>query len=109
MPKLSVIMGVYNGEPYLRDAIDSVLGQTFEAFEFILIDDGSTDATFGDDVQPVAKRERQLGCALRLALPSARLPPRRPGRGKMKKLKDRLKKYFRESGSHPMSECNRGH
>lgn len=43
MPKVSVIMSVYNGEEYLREAIDSILNQTFEDFEFIIVDDGSTD------------------------------------------------------------------
>lgn len=36
-------MSVYNGEKYLREAIDSILNQTFTDFEFIIIDDGSTD------------------------------------------------------------------
>ena len=45
MPKVSVIMSVYNGEEYLREAIDSILNQTFEDFEFIIVDDGSTDRT----------------------------------------------------------------
>lgn len=43
MPKISVIMGVYNGEKYLHDAIDSVLNQSFKDFEFIICDDGSMD------------------------------------------------------------------
>jgi glycosyltransferase involved in cell wall biosynthesis len=42
---VSVLMGVYNGERYVRDAIDSILGQTFPDFEFLVINDGSTDAT----------------------------------------------------------------
>ena len=42
---VSVIMPVYNTAPYLRMAIDSVVGQTFEAWELILIDDGSTDGS----------------------------------------------------------------
>lgn len=42
-PKVSVIMSVYNGEKYLREAIDSILSQTFNDFEFIIINDGSTD------------------------------------------------------------------
>lgn len=42
---ISVVMSVYNGEQYLREAIDSILGQTFEKFEFIIIDDGSTDTS----------------------------------------------------------------
>lgn len=44
-PKVSVIMTVYNGEKYLREAMDSILGQTFRDFELIVIDDGSTDNT----------------------------------------------------------------
>lgn len=44
-PRVSVVMAVYNGERYLREAIESVLAQTFTDFEFIIIDDGSTDAS----------------------------------------------------------------
>lgn len=43
MPKLSVIVPVYNTEKYLRECIDSILTQTFTDFELILVDDGSTD------------------------------------------------------------------
>lgn len=41
--KVSVIMPVHNGEKYLREAIDSILNQTFHDYEFIIIDDGSMD------------------------------------------------------------------
>lgn len=44
-PVISVIMSVYNGEKYLQQAIDSILAQTFSDFEFIIINDGSTDRT----------------------------------------------------------------
>lgn len=44
-PKLSVIMSVYNGEKYLREAIQSILDQSFSDFEYIIINDGSTDCT----------------------------------------------------------------
>jgi glycosyltransferase involved in cell wall biosynthesis len=44
-PKVTVLMSVYNGEKYLRQAVDSILNQTFTDFEFIMVDDGSTDAT----------------------------------------------------------------
>ena len=44
-PAISVVMSVYNGEKYLHDSIDSILSQTFKDFEFIIIDDGSTDNT----------------------------------------------------------------
>ena len=42
-PTVSVVMTVYNTERYVADALESVLGQTFRDFEFIIIDDGSTD------------------------------------------------------------------
>lgn len=41
--KLTVLMPVYNGGPYLKEAIDSILAQSFTDFEFLIIDDGSTD------------------------------------------------------------------
>ena len=40
---VSIIMPVYNGSKFLSASIDSILSQTFEDFEFIIIDDGSTD------------------------------------------------------------------
>lgn len=45
VPPLSVAMSVYNGARFLESAIDSVLAQDFTDFEFLIIDDGSTDAT----------------------------------------------------------------
>jgi glycosyltransferase involved in cell wall biosynthesis len=44
-PAVSVLMTVYNGEPWLEEAVESVLGQTFADFEFIAVNDGSTDRT----------------------------------------------------------------
>lgn len=44
-PKISVITAVYNCERYLTEAIESVLAQTFTDFEYIIVDDGSTDKT----------------------------------------------------------------
>lgn len=45
MPKISVIMGVYNGANTLARAIDSILDQTFSDFEMIICDDFSSDST----------------------------------------------------------------
>ena len=44
-PKISVLMSVYNGEAYLHEAIESILNQTLTNFEFLIIDDGSTDSS----------------------------------------------------------------
>ena len=41
-PFVSVVMSVYNGELFLKEAIDSILSQTYKKFEFIIIDDAST-------------------------------------------------------------------
>ena len=45
IPKISVIMPVFNVEKYLNEAIDSILNQTYTDFEFIILNDGSTDKT----------------------------------------------------------------
>ncbi len=42
-PLVSVVMSVYNGDLYLREAIESILNQTYTNFEFIIINDGSID------------------------------------------------------------------
>jgi len=45
MPKLSIIVPVYNAENYLDRCVNSIMNQTFKDFELILVDDGSTDAS----------------------------------------------------------------
>lgn len=44
-PAVTVLMAVYNGERYLREAIAAILGQTYGGFEFLIVNDGSTDAS----------------------------------------------------------------
>jgi glycosyltransferase involved in cell wall biosynthesis len=44
-PRLSIILPVYNGMPYLPDAVESILRQTYADFTFIIVNDGSTDGT----------------------------------------------------------------
>ena len=69
MPKVSVIMGVYNDEKYLSKAIQSILLQTYKDFEFIICDDCSTDNTvqiissFNDDRIVFLQNEVNLGLA----------------------------------------------
>jgi glycosyltransferase involved in cell wall biosynthesis len=44
-PEISVIMPVYNGEKYLKEAIESILSQTYKNFEFLIVYDVSSDST----------------------------------------------------------------
>ncbi len=59
MPKVSIIMPVYNTQTYLPEAIESILGQTFEDLEFIVVDDGSTDGSW-DIIQGYAKTDARI-------------------------------------------------
>lgn len=45
-PKISVIMPVHNGLPFLKEAVESILNQRFKDFEFIIVEDASTDRSF---------------------------------------------------------------
>ena len=60
-------MPVYNGEVYLQEAIDSILNQTFEDFEFLIINDGSTDesrniiCSYNDSRIRLVDNEQNLG------------------------------------------------
>ncbi len=71
-PKISVIMPAYNSEQFIAEAIDSILKQTFQDFEFIIINDGSTDNTvniiksFNDDRIVFINNSENNGIAIAL-------------------------------------------
>ena len=68
-PRVSVVMSVYNGARYLREAVDAVLAQTFSQCELIIVDDGSTDGTmeilcaYSDPRIRLIRNDRNLGAA----------------------------------------------
>src|ERR1700759_3695644 len=45
IPLVSVVMCVYNGQQFLCEAVESILTQSYKNFEFVIVDDGSTDQT----------------------------------------------------------------
>ena len=58
-PKISVIMSVFNSEKYLKEAVDSILEQTFTDFEFIITDDCSTDSSLAI-LEEYAKKDNRI-------------------------------------------------
>ena len=58
-PLVTVLTPVYNGEPYLADCIESVLAQTYERWEYIIVDNASTDRT-GDIIRRYADRDPRI-------------------------------------------------
>jgi glycosyltransferase involved in cell wall biosynthesis len=72
VPLVSFLLAVHNGAPYLGAAVDSVLGQTVQDLELIVIDDASTDETpallsgVGDERLVVLRNDRQSGLAASL-------------------------------------------
>lgn len=72
--KVSVLLCAYNGEAYIAEAIKSTLAQTFQDFEFIIVDDGSTDNTlkiirsFHDERMKVIEGKHDYICSLNLGL-----------------------------------------
>jgi hypothetical protein len=58
-PAVSIVMAVFNGEAFLAEAVESILGQTLRDFEFVIVDDGSTDGTSGI-LSDYAKRDPRV-------------------------------------------------
>jgi hypothetical protein len=78
-PLVSVIMPVYNGERYLREAIISVLNQSFADFECIIVNDGSTDQSeaiimsFDDPrIHYITQKNKGLAATLNVAIEQAK-------------------------------------
>ncbi len=58
-PKISIIMPIFNVERFIKEAIESILNQTFNDFEFIIINDGSTDNSF-KIIKEYAKKDNRI-------------------------------------------------
>ncbi len=80
-PTLSVAMSVYNGERFLAEAIESVLSQSFTDFEFLILDDGSSDGTRAlieryasadSRIRPIIRENRGLIASLNQLIEEAR-------------------------------------
>ena len=70
--RVTVLMPVYNAEKFLREAIDSILNQSYRNFQFLIIDDGSTDSSakiiqeYNDPRIRFVQNEQNLGISLTL-------------------------------------------
>jgi glycosyltransferase involved in cell wall biosynthesis len=102
-------MAVYNGVPYLREAIDSILQQTFTDFEFVIVDDGSDDDTpivlrsYEDHRMVVIRNECRLTlpAALNRGLRAARAPLIARADADDISRPDRLQKQVEFMSAHP--------
>ncbi len=58
-PRVSVLLPVYNGEPYLREAVQSILAQSYSDFELLAVDDGSRDGSL-DTLEELAGSDSRM-------------------------------------------------
>ncbi|MFZ6027457.1 MAG: glycosyltransferase [Chloroflexota bacterium] len=106
---ITVLMPVYNGEKYLRKAIESILKQTFDDFEFLIVDDGSTDESativnsYADSRIRLIRNETNLGLPATLNKGLALIDT--PFIARMDcddiSLPERLEKQFQYMQAHP--------
>ena len=59
LPLVTMIVGIYNGEKYLKDCIDSIIGQNYRNLEILLINDGSSDLS-GEIIDEYAKKDERI-------------------------------------------------
>lgn len=79
-PKVSIVIPVYNGSNYMREAIDSALAQTYKNIEIIVINDGSDDngkteeiaLSYGDKIRYLKKENGGVSSALNLGIKEMR-------------------------------------
>lgn len=77
-PLVSIVIPVYNGENYLKEAVDSALAQTYGFVEVLVVNDGSEDKTeeialsYGDEIRYLAKGNGGVSTALNLGLAAMR-------------------------------------
>lgn len=97
-PLVSVMMPTYNGAAYLREAIDSILDQTYASWELIIVDDGSTDET------PAIL---QSYCRQHTRIKAYRIPHGGRGKARNKCLEEASGKYIAVCDSDDISLPNR--
>lgn len=76
LPKVTIVIPVYNGRDFLRDAIDSALSQTYPNIEIVVVNDGSKDEgaterialSYGDRIRYLSKPNGGVGSALNFAI-----------------------------------------
>ena len=59
LPLITMIVGIYNGEKYLKECLDSIVGQDYQNLEILLIDDGSKDSS-GEIADEYAKKDNRI-------------------------------------------------